>query len=541
MMLRPFFFLLIGAISLFSQRGFAQSNSAAPVVGKEIKVPNPSLENNGQGWRRWSLTYRDPGPWSQDAHTGKTSALIRTSIDQQRCVLVSSGLPQLGSGIKLKISFYARWLEGDNTVYIGFQVPPDRNRAAWLGLWKGWIPKDNAWHRIDAEVRAPVFLAEEAPLELHIGLPHERQSMRQNLSHGFESTHYLLDDISIVALGGANPVQPKAAVTHSFDGNDPRDNASRFGVYWTPWKTYSRAPLPTPQSGDRSRQEIEEELDAMQEIGVKWIRSIWRWDKIEWEKGKPDYAFLDSVVEEAWKRDIRFVPCLNTTPRWASTAPEGDAEYHSYPPKLADWEIFISNMVSHFKPRIKYWETWNEPNGLYWLGTVEAFYELQMASYRSAKKADPQCKVMLGAFSGSGLGYMDQLMRLGAKDYFDLISFHPYSGKDENFDNATRAIRGMRLLMAEYGCEDRPIWFTEIGWPTDLAGDMSSSRRAELLTELFAYPFHESVEKIFWFPFDTWGRVPPKNPGGLIGIYDTRLDRTPAYEAYRKSTQSRGR
>jgi hypothetical protein len=515
----------------------ATTQAALATAATAIELPNPSLENNGRGWRIWSQTYRDPGTWPQDAHTGKTSARIESTVERQRCVLVSPGLPQLGPGMNVRISFHAKWLAGDNTVFIGFQVPPDRNRAAWLGLWKGSIPKDGDWHRIDADVRAPVFPTNEAPLELHIGLPCERQSMWRKPSTRFEPSHYLLDDVSIVALSGPKSAEPQAAVVHSFDTNDPRDNPSRLGVYWTPWKAYSRTPLKTPRDGDRSRQEIGQELDAMREIGVKWIRSIWRWDKIEWNEGKPDYAFLDYVVEAAWQRGIRFVPCLNTTPRWASTAPEGDAEYPSHPPRLAAWERFVYETVRHFKPRIKYWETWNEPNGLYWLGSVADFYELHKAAYGSARKADPQCRILLGAFSGSGLGYMDQLLRLGIKDYFDLVSIHPYSGRQENLDNAVRATRSVRLLLAEYGCEDRPIWFTEIGWPTDLAPDTLAARRAELLTELYAHPFHESVEKIFWFPFDTWGRIPPNGLSGLVGVQDGNLERTPAFDAYRKVSE----
>lgn len=529
-----FYLILVGALVLVSRHGFAQSESLVPVGANEIKIPNPSLENDGRGWRIWCLAYRDRGTWPQEAHSGKVSALIETSVERQRCVLVSPGLPQLQPGMKVRISFYAKWCEGDNAVFIGFQVPPDTNRAAWLSLWQGDIPKDGVWHRIDAEVRVPVFLANEAALELRIGLPYERQSMWRKPYTDFEKCKYLLDDVSVIVLSGPKPVQPQAAVKHSFDPNDPRDDSSRFGVYWTPWKAYSRTSLTTPLEGDRSRQEIGQELDAMQQLGVKWIRSIWRWDKIEWNQGKPNYAFLDYVVEEAWKRGLRFVPCLNTSPRWASTAPEGHAEYHSYPPKMADWGNFVYETINHFKPRIKYWETWNEPNGLYWLGSVEAFCELQKTAYRSAKRADPQCRILLGAFSGSGLGYMDQLLRQGAKDYFDLVSVHPYSGKMENLNNAAFGTRSIRLLLAEYGCEDRPIWFTEIGWPTDMVPDMSTSRRAELLMELYSYPFPESVEKIFWFPFDTWGRPPPKGPGGLVDTYGDKQERTPAFEAYRK-------
>lgn len=534
---RTLFLTLVGA-ALFSLRpSLAQRHTHAPATTDAISIPNPSLENGGRGWVVWGLRWHDQGTWSQDAHSGNTSALIETSDKRQRCVLMSPGLPQLKPGMNVRVSFYAKWLASDNTVLIGFHVPQDTNRGAWPSLWRGSIPKDGVWHRLDAEVRVPAFLADEAALVLRIGLPYERQAMWRKPYVGFEPSKYLLDDVSVVALSGPELVQPKAAVSHSFDKSDPRDDPSRFGVFWTPWRTYSRTPIASAQDANRSRQEIEQELDAMRQIGVKWIRSIWRWDKIEWNQGKPDYGFLDYVVEEAWKRGIRFVPCLNTAPRWASTAPEGCAEYHSYPPKTAHWETFVYQMVSHFKSRIKYWETWNEPNGLYWLGTVEDLCELQKTAYRAAKRADPQCKILLGAFSGAGFGYMDQLLRLGAKDCFDVVSIHPYSGKKENLDNAVYGTNAVRLVLAQYGCEDRPIWFTEIGWPDDLAPGMHAKRRAELLTMVYSHSFHESVEKIFWFPFDTWSRrIPPHGPGGLISIQNDKLIRTPGFDAYGKMT-----
>jgi len=85
-------------------------------------------------------------------------------------------------------------------------------------------------------VRVPVFPSNEAALELRIGLPYERQSMWRKPYTDFEKCKYLLDDVSVVVLSGPKHVQPQAAVRHSVDPNDPRDDSSLFGVYWTPWK-----------------------------------------------------------------------------------------------------------------------------------------------------------------------------------------------------------------------------------------------------------------------------------------------------------------
>jgi hypothetical protein len=498
-----------------------------------IQISNPGLENDGLGWKIvWGdNNWDEKDLWSQDAHTGNFSALITTNSDQQRCVLYSS-IKQLKPGMKIEVTFYAKWLKDDNTVFIGFHVPQDKERGAWESLWKGSIPRDGKWNEMQAEVEVPAFLEAESSIYLHIGLPYRRQSIRQKPYTGFIPSRYLVDDISIKVLSTSEIVQPKEGVTHSFDSNDPRDNPSKFGVYWTPWRAYCRTSIKSPVDYNRSKQEIEQELDYMKQAGVKWIRSIWRWDKIEWNKGQADYAFLDYVVEEAWKRDIRFVPCLHTVPRWASIAPTGNSEYYSFPPNMDDWDNFVYQMVNHFKHRIKYWETWNEPNCTYWLGTLGDYFELQKTAYLAAKRADPRCKILIGAFNLGGFGYLDQLLHLGAKDYFDIISFHPYPVTFEKLDGAIYYIKAMRLVLAQYGCEGRPMWFTEMGWPESLLPKDSDQQRAELLTYLYEYPFHESVEKIFWFPFDRWDNT---YTDGLIQIQgEDQIVCLPCFYAYRK-------
>ncbi len=515
--------------------------------GEALGLENPGLENAGKGWRIWSAG-SGRGNWPRDAHGGTSAALIETSNACQRCILVSSGVPGLQSGMRVRVSFYAKWLAGDSTVFIGFHeyVGEVANmRWEWPERWRGEIAKDGDWHLMQADVEVPVFAPDErSMLKVRIGLPYARQSQWRKPFAGFVESRYLLDDITVEALSGpvfapARPAVAKA-VKHSFDKDDPRDDPSRFGVFWTPWRTYCRVPLKTPREFDRPVQEIDEELDAMQEAGVRWIRSIWRWDKIEWERGKPDYAFLDDVVERAWKRGIRFVPCLNTSPRWASTAPAGEAEFRSYPPDLVAWSNFVFQTVSHFKPRIKYWETWNEPNHWYWLGTAEEFCRHHRTAYLAAKEADPKCQILLGAFAGSGASFLDQILSMGIKDTFDVVSFHPYSGQKEDVANADRATEDVLRVLSEYGCEDRPVWFTEIGWPEDLASGKAAARKAELLTLLYGHPFPARVEKIFWFPFDTWGKRAPKpdeGGSGLVGVYDGKVLRTPAFEAYRKATE----
>ena len=154
-------------------------------------------------------------------------------------------------------------------------------------------------------------------------------AIRSYYAGDFEASNYLIDDIALGVLDTEinEMKEPQENISHSFDASDDRDNNSKFGVYWTPWWTYSRNHLNSPEQYNKSSEQIIGELDLMQEAGVKWVRSIWRWDKIEWTKGNPDYEFLDFVVEEAWKRDIRILVGLFNTPSWTSTAPSGYDEF----------------------------------------------------------------------------------------------------------------------------------------------------------------------------------------------------------------------
>ena len=503
--LLTFMIAAITGLAGYSLRA-GENQDTRGAVQYTIPLPNNSVENRGELWHILGHDWSED-LWSDDAKSGSTSADIETDIDRQRCVLMSPGIASLKPGMTIRIAFYSKWLEGDNTVFVSLYSKGVVGPSP--AMWKGAIPKDNSWHKIVAELKVPAFLVDECQLNLRIGIPYPKQSHWRKPCGDFELSHYLVDDISIAVLDiEIEPAkQPRKVVEHSFDAGDVRDNPSPFGVYWTPWKAYSRTPLKSPQDLNRSKEEIEHDLDLMKQAGVKWIRSIWRWDKIEWNKGAPDYSFLDYVVEEALKRDIRILPGLYHTPRWTSTAPEDNDEYYAFPPQMDDWDRFVYELVAHFRTKIKYWEIWNEPNhwfGYYWQGTIEEFCELQKVAYRAAKRADPGCKVLIGSFSDSGFGDLYRLLQMGAGEYFDIVSIHPYSNKNLNIDNAIHSVKAVRLALAQFDCEDKPIWFTEIGWPGDLAPSVSDQQRTEMMTLLYNHPFHESVEKIFWFP---WSRM----------------------------------
>jgi len=510
--------------------------SAERAETKRIEVPDAGLETWNPKEQKWGAEWKLSKTgrcWTEGAHGGACCALIHSTADTERCCLTSPGLSRIKGGMELRVAFFARWLKGDNRVWVTLEdlcaYPMD-----WYPLGQTFLPKDGQWHRLQVDIKVPP-VPEDVTLRVSIGLPQPTQRSHWTKPIAVPSdTEYLLDDISVEILKAGKTAAPKRPVTPSFVLGDARDNPSLYGVFWTPWRTYCGVPISTPHDYDKTHDEIRQELDLMQRIGVKWVRSIWRWDKMEWSKGQFEHALLDFVVAEAWKRDIRIVPALATTPRWTSTAPPDEPAFRIYPPRLADWETFVHHIVNHFKQQIKYWEVWNEPNVFSrWHGTVEDYFHLQRATFRSARRADPSSKILLGAFAQSGHAYLDQLLRLGAKDYFDILSCHPYPGKGGT-DKIEYMVDRLRLVLADHGCEDRPIWFTEVGWKDEDAG--SAAERNRWVNNLYGRSFGGAVEKRFWFVFDTWSRQPVQGGFALVNYREGKWELTPAYHAYGQIT-----
>jgi hypothetical protein len=71
-------------------------------------------------------------------------------------------------------------------------------------------------------------------------------------------------------------------------------------------------------------------------------------------------------------------------------------------------------------------------------------------------------------------------------------------------------------VLADHGCEDRPIWFTEVGWKAaDVGGSPERIRR---FRELYAQPFGGAVKECFWFMFDSWDSRPVDGGHSLVRI-----------------------
>ena len=121
--------------------------------------------------------------------------------------------------------------------------------------------------------------------------------------------------------------------------------------------------------------------------------------------------------------------------------------------------------------RVRYWEIWNEPDGLsplMWGGTAQQFYELFIATAFAIKRYDPSIKVggpgvARVADPSYGAGLVEFLRAAGAP--LDFFSFHYYGSKAAKPLSLQVASEAVRAYLDAAGLGSVEVHVTE--WNTD--------------------------------------------------------------------------
>jgi hypothetical protein len=157
----------------------------------------------------------------------------------------------------------------------------------------------------------------------------------------------------------------------------------------------------------------------------------------------------------------------------------------------ADFDKF-ANVVKHiamhynqgwangFHYDIRYWEFWNEPDGLFWSGTPEQFYSLYEKTARALKSVDPRLKV---GGDAKAFPYDDGGFREGFIDYcaahklpLDFYSWHTYADSSADPYDAVRLAQQIRGILDTHGFPNAESILSE--W--NLTPDFTDNEKARL-------------------------------------------------------------
>jgi len=267
------------------------------------------------------------------------------------------------------------------------------------------------------------------------------------------------------------------------------------------------------------------ELPMMRTAGVGWVRTDFSWSGVERRPGQWHFEMLDETVDWARAERVRILPILDYDVAWARPAHE----------HLDLWLEYVRRVVTRYKDRIRYWEVWNEPNlEQFWKDQPDpaAYVKLLRATHREIKRIDPGLVVVLGGTAGIPWQFIEGIYEAGGREHFDVMNVHPYRYPRSPEERPLVAdLTRLRELMQKHGDAAKPIWITEMGWPTHQGPrGVSETRQSQMFARSYLLALQAGVEVVFWYEFQATEQQADYNEHHF-GIVHRELQPKPAYQA----------
>jgi hypothetical protein len=213
---------------------------------------------------------------------------------------------------------------------------------------------------------------------------------------------------------------------------------------------------------------IRADMELLKRSGIRVLRISFGWDGIEASPGNYNWLFWDDYVKTAVEEyGVTLIPYVCYTPSWNST---GDTtNFWNHTPKDYDaFGRFMYALVDRYKPWIKTWELWNEPDiDAYWSGTAGDLAKLTKIGARAVRNADPEAKVVL-----AGLAHRTEFTRElfsdhGISPFVDVVNCHSYyeTWSGEPLETITEYVATLAEIIQKYG-NGQDLWMAEVGYST---------------------------------------------------------------------------
>ena len=206
------------------------------------------------------------------------------------------------------------------------------------------------------------------------------------------------------------------------------------------------------------------EMDILHETGVGWFRSDLDF-ATAFKRTPSDFSpeVFDNVLKSADERELQLLGILT----WLDKYPWDDPKYMEY----------IDTLAFYFNGRIRYWEFLNEVNLIKEVGNLpEKYVKSLRLVYERLKDSSPQNQVVLSGLAEMQSNFYEELCKLKAQDYYDVMNFHSYCSPEELIPCLEKIAR----LMEHYDFR-KPVWLTECGMSTSVDADTSEGFYTDFL------------------------------------------------------------
>jgi hypothetical protein len=230
------------------------------------------------------------------------------------------------------------------------------------------------------------------------------------------------------------------------------------------------------------------------------------WPQLESRKGQWNFTLLDRYISLAEEHRTEILLPLGLSPQWASKRPLESSVYQpgnaAEPADYADWENYVTTLVTRYRGRIKAYEIWNEPNNRgFWTGDTQQMVALTREASEIIHRIDPEAQVVSpAATTSSGIPWLTQFLNLGGGRYVDVIAYHFYVSPQPP-EAMVPLIQQVRQIMRDNGVGEKPLWNTESGWQIPKPFP-SEELAAAYLARAYVLNWAAGVSRFFWYAWD---------------------------------------
>lgn len=247
------------------------------------------------------------------------------------------------------------------------------------------------------------------------------------------------------------------------------------------------------------------------------IRRGLRWNYVQPTKDEWKLEKVSGAIDLSVANGVEILPLLAYGVDWAET----DGTYGSV--DIAAYAAYAGGMAKAFCDRVKEYEIWNEQNiSRFWdpVPDPAKYADMLALSYDAIKAECPDARVSFGGMaSWDDVTLFDRWAFLREAlearpdlcGKFDIVALHPYTWFQ--FDPPERdamLAEGLytegqtwmtdiaRAILAGAGCGDKPIYYTELGWPSY---DLTREQVARYAARSLLLAARDGVDGWYWYTF----------------------------------------
>lgn len=240
----------------------------------------------------------------------------------------------------------------------------------------------------------------------------------------------------------------------------------------------------------------EKDMNAMRDVGAKWVRLDLLWSRVEQKLGVYDFSKYDPVMEGLRRRGIRPILILDY----------GNKLYDVVSPTTREgrqaFAKFAAEAVKRYRRQGVIWEIWNEPNlSHFWRGEPSAdeyaaLVDVVVPAIREVSKDE---WIMGPSTSKFDWPYLERSFEKGILEDVDAVSVHPYRENKEP-ETAGADWQRLRTMIDRYAPSGKkiPMICSEWGYSTFKQG-VSQEKQSQYAVRQYLANLSAGVPLTIWY------------------------------------------